>query len=106
MTQLFDSYFPDVPVLLTFGNNDTKYHYQPAFGVNRDPYYDFIFQTWFTEHPGNATLKNLDQIELTLKQGGWYRVDLSPTLALLSLNTLIINRKIENAAYNESLATK
>ena len=63
VTQLFDSYFPDVPVLLTFGNNDTKYHYQPAFGANRDPYYDFIFQTWFIEHPGNTTLQNLDQIE-------------------------------------------
>lgn len=32
---LFETYFKDVPVLMTLGNNDTKYHYQPPFGLNK-----------------------------------------------------------------------
>ena len=27
VTDLFEKYFKDIPVLSTFGNNDTKYHY-------------------------------------------------------------------------------
>lgn len=60
MTSLFDKYFKDVPVLSALGNNDTKYHYQPAFGLNEYRFYEFYDQIWFKNHPGNQKLNNIN----------------------------------------------
>ena len=56
VTDLFEKYFKDIPVLSTFGNNDTKYHYQPAFGLNENRFYKFWNDSWFTNHSGNKDL--------------------------------------------------
>ena len=59
---LFEKYFKDIPVLPTFGNNDTKYHYQPPFGLNENRFYEFWNNTWFAKHSGNQNIDNLADI--------------------------------------------
>lgn len=40
-------YFPNAIVLPTFGNNDTKYHYLPAFGDYAPTYYGGYYEAFF-----------------------------------------------------------
>ena len=37
---------------------------------------------------GNSKFLNLDDVRTTFMDAGYYRVDISPTLSILSLNTL------------------
>jgi hypothetical protein len=86
---LFEKHFKKVPVLPTFGNNDDKYHYQPATDKNEISFYEFIYTRWFEAHTANNKLDNLDEIRSTLSNGGWYRVNLIPDeLTLLSFDSL------------------
>jgi hypothetical protein len=50
---LFTKYFPNTPVILSFGNNDCKHHDNAPFKAEKAEYYDFIFNLWFNNHPGN-----------------------------------------------------
>ena len=82
-------------MLPTLGNNDTKYHYQPAFGSNKEDFYEFFDSAWFLNHSGtkekfsNEDLKN---IKSSIKSGGWYRADLVPgKLSLLAIDSLPFN---------------
>ena len=94
VSDLFEFYFSSVIVLPTIGNNDTEYHYDPPTGANKSGYYDLLIKDWFTQHTGNQDLSNLDNIKSTLKEGGWYRVDIpGAELSVLSLNTLFYNMK-------------
>jgi len=88
---LLRDYFPESITLPVIGNNDCKYHYMPEFGHTKAAYYDMLFKQYFLDHPVNAHLSNLDEIERTLKEGGWYRVDLGDDLSVLVLNTLYYN---------------
>lgn len=44
---------------------------------------------WFEEHPTNARWINFDQARKTFLNAGYYRVDLSPKLSVLALNTVV-----------------
>jgi hypothetical protein len=44
---------------------------------------------WFEEHPMNREKMNLTQNRETFLRGGYYRVDLSPKLSVLALNTVM-----------------
>ena len=81
---------------MTLGNNDTKYHYQPPFGDDKQTFYEFLDDVWFYEHTGNQQLDNLDEIQETLDEGGWYRANLIPgKLTLLSFDSLSLNKNNE-----------
>ena len=96
VSYLFEKYFGGLPVLPTFGNNDNKYHYQPAFGPDEQSFYTDMYETWFTNHSGNLRLDNLEDIRQTMLQGGWYRSNLIPgKLTFLSFNSLQMNYENE-----------
>ena len=44
---LLHEFFPDVVVLPVQGNNDNKYHYQPAVGEYSKKYYEMYFNYFF-----------------------------------------------------------
>ena len=103
---MFNEYFPDIPVLPAFGNNDTKYHYQAA-KTHREHrnFYTKINKIWFENHPGNVDLLDLASMETTMMQGGWYRADLVPDkLSLLTFNSLQFNYKQEPNVTSEKHA--
>ena len=74
---------------MTFGNNDCKYHDNAPFSDEKDEYYDFMFDLWFNRHKANQIFAS--STLATFKSGGYYRVDVSPDLSVLSLNTLRYN---------------
>jgi hypothetical protein len=82
------SKFPQAKIFATIGNNDVIFHYQATLPIYSDIYYAFLFKTWFTDVPANAQLPQIAEIETTFMQGGWYRVDIAPNVALMSINTL------------------
>ena len=45
--EVFTYYLPNTPVIITFGNNDCKYHYSAPFEADKYEYYDFIYKLWF-----------------------------------------------------------
>ena len=44
--EIFNKYFPDTPVIMSFGNNDCKYHYQAPYEEDKEEYYNYIFEHW------------------------------------------------------------
>jgi len=101
VTALLNEYFPNVPVVMSLGNNDAKYHYQPPFGLNEQGYYHLLFEEWFSQHPGNQGL-NLAEIKSTTAQGGWYRAELIPgELTVLCFNSLQFNKKNQEVSVEE-----
>jgi hypothetical protein len=88
---LLNEFFPNVPVLPVPGNNDTKYHYQPAVGTYAPSYYNEYWDFYFTQHPGNANLKEYAEMEKTFKAGAYYRTQIDEHLHVLALNTLPYN---------------
>ena len=64
-----------------------------------------MYETWFTNHTGNARLDNLEDIRNTFLQGGWYRANLIPNkLTLLSFNSLQMNSENEQNKILEEIA--
>ena len=62
VADLFIKYFPDSIVLITEGNNDTKYHYQPAAPMSEkwvQDFYSETFDEFFNLHPRNSQLPEL-----------------------------------------------
>jgi len=47
-----------------------------------------VWNLWFEDQPGNASLPNLDEVKETFMAGGFYRVDLNDNLAVLVLNSM------------------
>jgi len=90
VSAMFTKYFPNTLILPALGNNDTKWHYQPAL-TEHDQYYSFLFNEFFMKHPANRSLKSISDIKETVEKGGYYRIDLTDDLTVLSLNTLFYN---------------
>jgi len=89
-------YFPNTLILPTIGNNDTEFHYQsPDFGINKKSYYDAFFGSWFTDHQVNNQIANIREIERTFKNGGYYRVDVSDQISIISLSSNCYSFKSE-----------
>lgn len=97
MAELVVEFMPNAIFLPTLGNNDWKYHYQSPYESTKYEFYSLMFDNWFAKHPRNSQLPNLDQIRTTFLNGGYYRVDLSPKVSFLGLNTLMFNRKNNNS---------
>lgn len=54
VASLMTEYFPNTVVVPTFGNNDAKYHYLPAYGSYASPYYADFYLKFFEQHPRNS----------------------------------------------------
>ena len=55
-----------------------------------------MFHHWFEHHPANSRHLDLQLIRDTFFKGGYYRVDLSPEVSVLSLNTVAFSNKNDN----------
>ena len=96
MTQLFAHYFPDTLVLPSFGNTDIASIDKPVADEEHNRFHQKIFDLWFETLPGNVdNLKKsqVDSIRDSFDQGGYYRVDLTDKISLLSINTLYYTSK-------------
>jgi hypothetical protein len=85
-------------VLPTQGNNDTKYHYQPAAIESGDwvfNFYKYTFDNFFKNHPANSLIPSLTQIETNWLLGGYYSVEVAPNLKVIAVNTLYYNAEDE-----------
>jgi hypothetical protein len=80
---------PDTIILPTFGNNDFDLDDEVANETTKKEFYSRIFKMWFEDQPRNARDLNLTSILPTFLAGGYYRVDLSPKLSVLALNTVM-----------------
>ena len=76
-------------MLPTFGNNDFDLDDEPANETSKTEFYSRIFKMWFEDHPKNRQKLNLTAMLPTFLAGGYYRVDLSPKLSVLALNTVM-----------------
>jgi len=81
--------FPNTLILPTFGNNDFDIDDEPANDTTKFEFYSRIFKMWFEEQPKNFKTLNLTSIRPTFLKGGYYRVDLTPKLTVLALNTVM-----------------
>ena len=84
--ELFTEYFPNTPVIMTFGNNDCKHHDNAPFKAEKEEFYDFMFNLWFNLHPANQ--KFARSTEETFKNGGYFKIEVTDKLSVLSMNTL------------------
>ena len=87
---MFTEAFPTTPVFMTFGNNDCLYHYEAAW-VNNLEFYSYIYNLWFVNHIPNRPYQS--QVKDTFLHGGYYSVDLTPNLTLISINSMNFNDK-------------
>ena len=53
VAEIFKLYLPNIPVFISFGNNDCKYHYDPPHNEEKSDFYDFMYDLWFNKHPAN-----------------------------------------------------
>ena len=83
-------YFPNTIVLITFGNNDCKYHYDAPHQEEKKEFYNFLFDLWFNKHPANSKIL-FDN--LTFYDGGYYRFDFNDKITFLAFNSLPYNIK-------------
>ena len=81
--------FPEIPILLTLGNNDVPVHYQAVKGDLKADFQPFLHETFFVKHPANA--KFADEIKKDFLDGAYYRYDISEKVTALILNTLPYN---------------
>ena len=84
---LVKKHFPDTLVLTLLGNNDSKYHNQAPDEADKEEFYGFLYDLWFTNMPGNSALASDSELKKTFMDGGYYRVDISDSLSVLVLNS-------------------
>ena len=88
---MFKTYLPNTPVFVSLGNNDAKYHYQTP-REDDITFFSFLYDLLFVRHPENTMFAS-PTLKKTFEKGGYYRVDITDILSLLSLNTLPWNIK-------------
>lgn len=93
LSQIIAREMPDTLVLPTFGNNDFDIDDEPANETTKKDFYNRIYKMWFEEHPTNAKKiagSNMSAVNHhTFHKGGYYRVDITPKLSVLALNTVM-----------------
>ena len=77
-------------MLPTIGNNDGRVKNEAIDEADKADYYSFVFDAWFTQHPGNKNLP-LDEIKKTVMAGGYYRADVTEEITVLSLNSMYMD---------------
>ena len=95
-SQFLYKYLPNTLFIPTFGNNDFRYHYQSPTDDFKKEFYGKIFDMWFTKHPTNSKLMDLNLIRQTFMYGGYYRVNLpqaSSNVSILAMNTISFSTK-------------
>ena len=91
VTDLMNEHFGDKIFTPAMGNNDPKYHYQPASLADEPEQHAFVFNEWFNRLGRNREVFNLEKIKPTFMQGAYYRADVTNQISVLSLNTLYWN---------------
>ena len=57
---------------------------------NKAEFYTFMHNLWFNNHPANK--KYASAVKPTFLDGGYYKIDVTDQLSVLSLNTLEYNK--------------
>ena len=60
VTDLMNEHFGDKLFVPSMGNNDPKYHYQPAAMPDEPEQYAFVFNEWFIRLGRNKSVFNLE----------------------------------------------
>ena len=81
---------PNIPIFMTFGNNDCHYHDNAPPTDEKADFYSFIWNLWFVNHPANLPFAT-ESAQQTFMDGGYFRADVSNGVAVLSVNTLEYN---------------
>ena len=81
--ELYAKNFPDTIVLTAFGNND-GYHNQAPDEDQKSTFFSWVHDLWFTNMPGNGAI--VDSVKDTFLAAGYYRVDISDTISVLTFN--------------------
>ena len=68
-------------------NNDSEYHNQAPDEEAKKAFYEFCYDLWITDIPGNAALAADEELKSTFMAGGYYRVDIDENLSVLILNS-------------------
>lgn len=79
-------------IVPTYGNNDGRYKDEAIDETDKLDYYNFTFDLWLNKLPGNANLSKAS-IMATLTSAGYFRVDVTPTLSVLSFNSMYFDFK-------------
>lgn len=98
ISQAFATKLPSALLIPSLGNNDWLYHYQSPPEGNKTDYFSRLYDLWFA----HQHLKPVDNAT-TFLNGGYYRMDVAPGLAVLALNTLVWNTNFKyHSVGNES----
>ena len=89
ISEAFATKLPQTLLIPTLGNNDWLYHYQTPSESNKTEFFTRLHDLWFS----HQHIKPADNA--TFLNGGYYRMDVAPGLAVLALNTLMWNVKVE-----------
>ena len=73
----------------SIGNNDVEMHYQHPAIDKKEAYYADLYAIWFTEVQANHGFK--DTVKDTFMEGGYYAVDLTESVKLISLNSIMFS---------------
>lgn len=90
VADMLRKYFPNTIVLITFGNNDCKFHYDAPHLEEKKEFYNFLYDLWFNKHPANSKIVFDNH---TFNDGGYYRFDFNDKITFLSFNSLPYNIK-------------
>ena len=99
---MIEKYFPDTLVLTNIGNND-GYHSQAVKEEQKEEYYSYLHDLWFMQYPGNAGIA--DSVKETVMEGGYYRVDVTDSVSVLTLNAEYMDND-DDATYHADEATE
>ena len=93
------TYFPQLPIFPTFGNNDNINNYQPAFTKeHQQKQFGPLFTTWFenVEATKNFLTKTnqMTKVKTTFLEGGYYNVDLNDRISIISINSIYYDDRI------------
>ena len=102
---LLKKHFPSTLVLSLLGNNDTKRHSQAPDTSEKEEFYGFLYDLWFTDMPGNSSLLSDAELKRTFMDGGYYRVDVTDTLSVLVLNSQYFDNDDEESYQNGEAST-
>lgn len=85
--------FPEVPLLIGFGNNDVIYHNAVPQNDVREEFYAEVFDMWFTNVTANQEIAQNEQIKESFLDGGYYAYNISSNLTLITMNTLYFHSR-------------
>ena len=64
---MFEKALPDIPVIVSLGNNDLIHHYQTPDPTEKAMYYGDLFDIIFENHRPNSKYLNFKDVEQTYR---------------------------------------